>query len=291
MIKYLVLSGGGQTLFDYIGIFDILFEFNYININNINSIYGTSSGAIVGAFLCLKYNWKDVIDYIIRCPWENRLKISIQQAINLFKNNGVYDENLFISLYKSLLSGKNLSIDITLKEFYNYSNIELHIYTFELNEFITIDMSYKTHPDIKLLDAIRMSCSLPLIIKPICQDNKCYIDGGICANYPINECLENEKCDENEILGFKNFGKEIKLIDENSNIGDYINIIIRKCITIIKNKTIPNISNELHLHTDGISIELLIESLCDRDIRENLVNNGKNMAKYFLQYKNHTDIV
>ena len=49
-----------------------------------------------------------------------------------------------------------------------------------------------------------MSCSIPLLIKPICQDGKCYIDGGVQANYPVNICLQNENCDEREIFGFKN---------------------------------------------------------------------------------------
>ena len=61
MIKYLVLSGGGQNFFNYIGIFEHLLNIDYINIDNIKSIYGTSSGSIIATILCLKYEciiWK-----------------------------------------------------------------------------------------------------------------------------------------------------------------------------------------------------------------------------------------
>ena len=282
MIKYLVLSGGGQTIFDYVGIFKVLFEKKYLDIDCIKSIYGTSSGSIIGALLCLKYDWEDIVDYIIRCPWENKLKIGINQAISIFENNGLYDDNLFICIFKSVLKGKNLSIDVTLKELYDYSNIELHIYTFELNEFITIDLSYKSHPECRLLDALRMSCSIPLIIKPICINNKCYIDGGVKTNYPLFECLENEKCSQEEILGFRNFSNEVSIINENSNIGDYFNVILKKCLKAIKSTNNINLTNEITINSIGISAELLLNALCDINIRKNMVDNGVKTGKNYL---------
>lgn len=285
MINYLVLSGGGQTIFDYTGIFKVLFEKKYLDINTIKSIYGTSSGSIIGALLCLKYDWEDIVDYIIRCPWENKLKIGINVAINIFQNNGIYDDNLFICLFKSVLNGKNLSTDVTLKELYDYSNIELHIYTFELNEFITIDLSYKTHPDCKLLDALRMSCSIPLMIKPICIDNKCYIDGGVKTNYPIAECLNNENCNEKEILGFKNYSTQINIIDENSNIGDYLNVILKNCLKEINPITKFTISNEIKINTMGISAELLLNAVCDINIRKKMVNAGIELGENYINSK------
>lgn len=281
MIKYLVLSGGGHTMFHYIGIFKILLKQEYIHLHDIKSIYGTSSGSIIGAILCLGYDWTDIVDYVIRCPWEKKLQIGVDKALYLFQNNGLYDEMLFKKIFEPLLKGKNLSIDITLQEFYSFSNIELHIYTFELNEFVSVDLSYKTHPDLKLLDAIRMSCSIPLLIKPICLDGKCYIDGGVNANYPVNICLENEQCDEKEILGFKNCAKTLQPLDNDSNITDYLNTILRKCFKLL---SIPSstITHELDIHTNGVSFDELMNALCDKEHRERLVNIGISSAESYI---------
>ena len=32
----------------------------------------------------------------------------------------------------------------------------------------------------------------------------CYIDGGVMCNYPVNICIEDQQCDPDEILGFRN---------------------------------------------------------------------------------------
>lgn len=298
MVKHLVLSGGGQTIFNYLGIFKELFDEKYININSIKSIFGTSSGSIIGAILCLKYDWNDIVDYVIRCPWETKLKIELQTAIRVFDTNGLYDENLFIQIFKPLLSGKHLSLEITLSEFYSYSSIDFHIYTFELNSFETIDISHKTHPHVKLLDAIRMSCSIPLLIRPICRDGECFVDGGIQMNYPIQPCLSLYPGEETEILGVKNFhhheNHEHKTnhITEQSNVSDYLHVFLHRCIKLMRSDLEPpKIPNEIHLYTQGISLEALMETLFDKQKRQRMMEDGTNTAKLFIKYTCHSNTI
>jgi hypothetical protein len=50
-------------------------------------------------------------------------------------------------------------------------------------------------------------------ITPVFIDNKCYIDGGMGCNYPLNYCIESGKKPD-EILGFKN-----KYKDEKENVN------------------------------------------------------------------------
>ena len=64
---------------------------------------------------------------------------------------------------------------------FNYSNIDLHIYTLELNKFQVEDMSHETHPNLSLVTAIYRSMTLPIIFIPECIDDKCYIDGGVIS--------------------------------------------------------------------------------------------------------------
>jgi len=51
-------------------------------------------------------------------------------------------------MYETFIDAKDISCDITLLEFYEYSKVEIHIFTFEINVFELVDVSYKTHPDI-----------------------------------------------------------------------------------------------------------------------------------------------
>ena len=63
-------------------------------------------------------------------------------------------------------------MNITMSEIYEYSKIELHLFAFELNEFEIIDISYKTHPKLRLLTALQMTCSVPVLFTPVFIEDK-----------------------------------------------------------------------------------------------------------------------
>jgi predicted acylesterase/phospholipase RssA len=64
-IKHLVFSGGGPVAIKILGILRRLEENNIWNINNIESIYGTSAGVIMAVILCLRYDWDTIKVYFI----------------------------------------------------------------------------------------------------------------------------------------------------------------------------------------------------------------------------------
>ena len=43
-------------------------------------------------------------------------------------------------------------------------------------------------------DAIYMSASVPLILKPIFSNDGCFVDGGLLANIPLDSCIKNSNC-------------------------------------------------------------------------------------------------
>ena len=201
-IKHLVISGGGPLGFRYLGSLEKLEQEGFWNVTNIESIYGTSIGSIIGAFICLKYDWETLNKYIIERPWHDAFKVNPKQIFDSYYNKGLFDKKLAEIIFKPLLEAKDLSLNITLKEFYEYSNIDLHIFTFELHKFETIELSHTTNPDLSLLQALTMSSSLPGIFMPTIIENCCYIDGGVMCNYPLNQCLRDHT-NKNEILGIK----------------------------------------------------------------------------------------
>ena len=202
----------------------------FIDFMNIETIYGTSAGAIVGTIIALKYDWETINDYIIKRPWHDLFKIKIEKILEAYTKKGIFDNKIIEKCFKPLLDAKDLSIDITLEDFYNYSKIELHFFSFEINEFKIKDISYLTHPTLSLIIAIQMTCGLPVLVIPVCIDDKCYIDGGMICNYPLNHCIESGK-NNDEILGFKNkYDKDDSRIHSESTVLDFIMSLLFKVI-------------------------------------------------------------
>ena len=77
MIRHLVFAGGGPSLLQTLGALQYTEDNKFIERENIQTIYGTSAGGIVGAIYCLKYDWTTIHDYITIRPWHDVFPITI----------------------------------------------------------------------------------------------------------------------------------------------------------------------------------------------------------------------
>ena len=298
VIKHLVISGGGPLGFRYLGALQKLQKEGFWDIKNIKSIYGTSIGSIIGAFICLKYDWETLNKYIIERPWKDAFKVNAKQIFDSYYNKGLFDIKLAEKIFKPLLQAKELELNITLQEFYEFSKIDLHVFSFELNKFETVELSYKTHPNLGLLQALTMSSSLPGIFMPTIIDNCCYIDGGVMCNYPLNECLKDHE-NTNEILGIKSCYDNDITTDKDKNRDSSKNIAVTQesslleyviCLSInamnfirdtVKQQDIRN-TVWCQVTENPLTLECIQKAVKDKEMREEWVKLGEKDAEVFL---------
>ena len=291
-IKHLVFNGGGPTGFITYGAAKQLNISGIWNLEDIETMYGCSIGGCLSFILSLGYEWEWLDDYFIKRPWMNILKININSIISSFDEKGFLDETFFINVMEPLLLGKNLDKNITLKEFYEWNKKEIHVYSTNINSpnFEKIDISYKTHPDLCVIRAIYISCSYPILFKPFCVDDFCYIDGGLLNNYPLNDCIKQTNCDTDEILAFKNNYTSKKYnITEKSTIFDFIYALIKKMKDeIISDNKQINIKNTVYSIIDNLSdISEWINIIESEQSRSKLIELGVQHANYFISYHNY----
>ena len=96
-IDTLCFSSGGLYGFLIIGCMKKLLENEYIKMENIKKIVGTSAGAICGLFYILGYNSNEILKYIDLVDLENIMNnCSIDNLlINFGLNNGEYLKEKF----------------------------------------------------------------------------------------------------------------------------------------------------------------------------------------------------
>ena len=291
-IKHLVISGGGPLGLRYLGALQKLEKENFWKVDNIESIYGTSVGSMIGAFICLKYDWETLNKYIIERPWNDAFKINATQIFDSYYKKGLYDTKLIEIIFKPLLQAKNIEINVTLKEFYEFSKIDFHIFTFELNKFETIELSHITHPNLSLLQALTMSSAFPGIFMPTIIDKKCYIDGGVMCNYPINQCLR-DNTNKDEILGItisheKDNNTEIT---EELSLLEYVMCFTNNAMNFIRSTVkLENINNTIECNvTENICnfLDFIQQAVTNQELRNKWIKMGEEDATKFLSNKSN----
>ena len=192
VIKHLVIAGGAHMGLSYYGSLKTLIQKQFIQMANIETIYTTSVGSIIAIFLLLQYDWDTVDTFLVDRPWNKVFSLDFPTLVKSLSKGGIYDISSLQESISPMLLGKDLSPEITLQEFYDYSNTELHFISTRFANLSVCDISYKTHPDWKLLEAVYATSCLPVFFVPFEKSpGEIYIDGAINMNYPMNRCLED----------------------------------------------------------------------------------------------------
>lgn len=277
-IKHLVISGGGHSFFTFYGILNESQKQNYVIMDNIESIYGTSAGALIGFILSLRLENEILDKYLIDRPWGKIFNINIEQIFGMFDNLGIYGKSHMCEIINPLLCSKDLSPDITLLELYEYNNIEFHSFATELNELQCIDFSYKTHPSWKVADVLAATCAIPLIFKPVFIDDKCYIDGCITNDFPILEFMKDH--DVEDAFFIKKENHHDIAINKFSTFTNYITSLIQKLLIKSVNYTSPK---NLVMVTDSLcTLNEILDVSSNEDKRKELINVGVELFNSFI---------
>jgi predicted acylesterase/phospholipase RssA len=278
IIKHIVCSGGGEYGFAYYG---ALRESNLSNlwkIEDIVSMHGTSIGSVFIVFACLahKLDWDTMDAYMYNRPWNNICDFSIENVLNSYLKLGLMNIKIVEETLKPVLYACDLSLDITLKEWYEYTGIDCHIYTTCLETLDVINLSWKTHPDWKLTEAIYASACLPILFIPFEKEGKIYIDGGTRCNYPLTYCLEIAE-NPDEVLGLKKTSIPPNQSDTGaskySNLFDYTLGIMEKIMLKVSIKP-PKIKHEIEFPATTTNIYNIYMSVSDYENRKKLIEYG-----------------
>jgi predicted acylesterase/phospholipase RssA len=280
-ITTLVLSGGAYNGLIELGVLMRLSENGVFDINKVERIHGTSVGGFIAVLLALKMDWSDLVEYFVERPWHKLLSIN---PIELYTKRGAFDKQFFISALTPLFAAKGLNIEtISLGEFQQYSQIKLYFYAIKLSTFEACVISDK---DMLLIDAITMTCCMPIVFRPVLYKDDYYIDGGIAVNYPLREAINApDTGDVSKILGIRfDLGSKTTDINENSNIMEYIYCLFNKISTIREFNTVEygTIQNEVVIKCEGMNATDGYDVLFKRDKREEMVKYGEKVADKWL---------
>lgn len=318
-IKHLVISSGGPAGHMMYSILRTLNLKEIWDINHIETIYGSSIGSFIAIILSLRYDWQVLDDYLIKRPWDkifvrgsggsaggssNNIssssggeseststfagaKSKIENILRFYNNNGLYGLKEFTETLRPVLQGKDMSINITMREFYEKTGIEVHFIATELNKFCVVDFSYKTHPNQSLIEACYMSCCYPFGFTPIYRDGCCYLDGGIINDYPVAECIRDQKCHLSEILGVKMLWESKPAnISEKSSVLQFVSTFFNQIKShLFENRFTPAIPNEVVCVSKVFSLQDWMNWIKDENYRRELVLRGETFANVFLSYR------
>ena len=208
----LVLSGGGLKGITQLGCLEALKQQGHLKY--IDTIAGTSAGAIVATLYIAGYQPTELYDFLVKFDIS---KMTYAKTVNMLEKYGLDDGKRCMIILERLIKAKKFDADITFREFYKRTKIKLIITGTCLNEKKAHYFSVDTQPDMSVLIAVRISVSIPIIFAPYKFENNLFVDGGCIDNYPIQ--LFKDKLDR--VIGVYVCDKN-EPVEKIENIEDFL---------------------------------------------------------------------
>ena len=239
----MVLSGGGLQGFAILGAMERFDELDGKHIKvDVKNILGVSIGAIIGLLYAIGYNAKELIGILVKKDFQDLTSISM---FNILTRYGLDNGDKITQYLNELLEKKRIKNNITFSELYKLKDIRLRIATTNLDRNSQVIFDYTNYPDMPIIQAARMSYSVPFIFNCVEFQDCIYVDGGLSDNYPI-ELYE-------DVLE-QTFGVQLVTDDSHTEVNSfqkYTNAII-KCLRIQLQDKPDNIAT-VNIKADKIS--------------------------------------
>ena len=277
--KYTCLFGGGAIRgVSYIGAIKAMEELGIAP----NRLAGSSVGSIIAALLAVGYSAKELKDIFIKVNFELFKDISIGLGPLFAISKGEVFLEWVRELIEKKFYGENYKKGsnpaVTFKDIEkNLVIITTNLSNFECKEFSKIDT-----PDYEIASAVRISCCMPGLMKPIEYNKTLLVDGDLQKSWPMWKLSKHLLNDDERILEFRLEGN----YDTNDISGiNYANAVY-SCMTAMSTSFITNIYGNkdkfdyIVLNTGDI---VVVDFNINEAKRNDLINSGYNQTMTYFK--------
>ena len=304
IIENIAFEGGGVKGVAYGGAISAL-ESN-VDMSMVKNVAGTSAGSIAAFLLSIGLTGAEITNILSDTQFKQFQDETfglIRNIWRLFYKYGICSGDTFVEWARQILESKHLYPDITFADFERIKQTKnLFIVATNVTKGCSEVFSHETTPNVRVVDALRMSMSIPFYYAAVKYNNCHYVDGGVLNNYPIRifddirfnpnlkEC-NGRKINPNTI-GFRLDTTDELKSPAKTKTTNIINFAI-SIFDLIYGYAQNNILDEgdwertIRICIDNVSA---VDFNLTNEQKLNMVKSGFNSTKEFLQAHNYANI-
>ena len=273
MITNLIFSGCSTKFFIILGCLKCLLDYKYIDFKNIDNILCSSGSVLIILYYLLGYTLTEIKDIILgvelhKVFFNNRYNIDIVD--NIYNYNCIINNKRLKEVLKIIIKNKYGKDNISFMELYNMTNICLIINVYCFDDDKIEYLSYKTVPNMDIVEAILMTTAIPILFQPVIYNGKTYCD----------PCIKNQ-------IDLDYFFTELNPSKKTEMLKKTLCILIESDKSKYNTQTNINDENRIDNIIKYISRVFYIITDLSRDYKEYNVINFKSSLKFYdLEVKN-----
>jgi len=186
VFKSICLSGGGITGFVHLGMLKYLEDKRLLTC--FDTVVCTSAGAIIGFLFAVGLSADKIMNAALSIGDEVLQYESIHRFFSVF---GMDSGEYLLAKLADILMENSVSPVLTFEEARSKYGKRLIITGTNVSRHSVTYFKPETHPNMRIIDAVRISISIPFLFSAVAYEQDIYVDGAIMDNYPVRHCISD----------------------------------------------------------------------------------------------------
>ena len=182
----LVIPGGMVRGVALLGVISELEDIGALN--NVSTFVGTSIGSVIGFLLSIGYSSEEILLSAFKNLIEDIQSYLMKSIQELGSRKFLMENDFIVKHIEKMITKKGLEPSITLEQHHNITKKTLICTSYAIDvkdeNSETKWNSFMTTPELKCVDALRMSFSVPFFFDFVEIGNTLHVDGGVRENIP-----------------------------------------------------------------------------------------------------------
>ena len=199
-LKYTCLFGGGAIRgIAYVGTMRAMEELGI----NPTTLAGSSVGSVIAGLMAVGYSAEEAYDVFIQFNFERFRDVQLSLGPKFALSKG----ELFLEWIRDLIEKKYYGAKYQkgTQKAVTFKDIEkdLVIITTDLSSFECKEFSKYETPDYEIASAIRISCGMPGLMRPVEYNNSILVDGDLQKSWPMWKLSKHLLPQDERVLEFR----------------------------------------------------------------------------------------
>lgn len=244
-----LLSGGGIKGVGELGVLNYYYEKGLLDLRYVKEFVGTSIGSLISLLMVCGYSPMEIFTKVYTTTSFFNVK-DFNNILEIFSKYGIMTINPLIEIVEEMVIQKFGKLP-TLSELRYLTGKIFTAVAVNVNKSRVEYLNCETRPKLGAVDAVKMSCNLPIIFHKIKYDGDYWVDGGLVDSFPYRAV----KNTTGRILGILVTGT-----DKGERTDTFINYLYRLIVipmnplTQLKTKNIGKNVKLITITFDNVSI-------------------------------------
>jgi hypothetical protein len=189
-IEFLSFAGGGISALIALCVISGIFDgdkeaYRAWRARRLRGVSGTSFGSLLACMVCAGMDWDEAMSCVLDVVGDGMRVDEHLSSYLMESRSSIVDERMIMTIAGVVCERAFTNRFVTFEEAFAATGIELVVVCCDICTGKNVELCRTNTPSMRVADAMRASCAIPVLMPPLIAGRATLVDGGMINNFAL----------------------------------------------------------------------------------------------------------